>query len=244
MKNVLLKISYDGTNYHGYQIQPRESTVEGELNIAIEKTTGEKVKLYSAGRTDTGVHAIGQYANFYTNTNIDIGNLPKVINYNLPGDISILDAKYVKDDFHARFSANKKKYRYVIYNSKNRNAILENRAYQYPYPLNELRMREALKYLVGTHDFKSFMGKGAIVKDSLRTIYEIDIKRDGKLIYVDFLGKAFLKNMIRIIIGTTIEIGRGKKDIDFMQEALISKKRIASGPTAPSCGLYLVNIYY
>lgn len=244
MKNILLKISYDGTNYHGYQIQPREKTVERELNIALEKTTGEKIKLYSAGRTDGGVHAIGQYANFYTNTNIDVGNLPKVINYYLPGDISILDAKYVDENFHARFSAKKKKYRYVIYNSKNRNAILENRAYQYPYPLDEMKMREALEYLVGTHNFKSFMGKGAIVKDSIRTIYEIEIKRDGKLIYVDFLGKAFVKNMIRIIIGTAIEIGRGKKSISFMHEALVSQKRIASGPTAPSCGLYLLNIYY
>ena len=242
--NILIKITYDGTNFHGFQSQPDERTVEGELNKGLVKTLKEEVKVFYAGRTDRGVHALGQYANFYSDTTIDIGNLPKVINFNLPEDVSVAGAKFVPDDFHARYDAKLKKYRYVVHRSRYRNALLLNRAYEYPYEVDPERMRKALSYLIGEHDFNSFMGKGAVVKDSIRTIERIDVIEDGDFLYLDFVAKAFLKNMIRIVTGTALEIGRGQREIEYMKEALEKKKRKASGPTAPACGLYLVDVKY
>lgn len=242
--NILIKITYDGTNFHGFQIQPDERTVEGELNKGLAKTLKEEVKVFYAGRTDRGVHALGQYANFYSDTTIDIGNLPKVINFNLPEDVSVVGAKFVADDFHARYDAKLKKYRYVVHRSRYRNALLLNRAYEYPYEVDTDRMRKALSYLIGEHDFSSFMGKGAVVKDSIRTIEKIDVIEDGNFLYLDFEAKAFLKNMIRIVTGTALEIGRGQREIEYMKEALEKKKRKAAGPTAPACGLYLVDVKY
>ena len=242
--NILIKITYDGTNFHGFQSQPDERTVEGELNKGLAKTLKEEVKVFYAGRTDRGVHALGQYANFYSDTTIDIGNLPKVINFNLPEDVSVVGAKFVTDDFHARYDAKLKKYRYVVHRSRYRNALLLNRAYEYPYEVDPERMRKALSYLIGEHDFSSFMGKGAVVKDSIRTIDRIDVIEDGDFLYLDFVAKAFLKNMIRIVTGTALEIGRGQREIEYMEEALEKKKRKASGPTAPACGLYLVDVKY
>lgn len=242
--NILIKVTYDGTNYHGYQIQNKLKTIEGELSKAINDTLKKETKIYSAGRTDRGVHALGQYVNFYTDTTIDLGNLPRVINFHLPDDISVISAKEVPFDFHARFSAREKIYSYVVYNNKYRNAIYHNRAYQYPFSLDLSLMNESFKYLIGQKDFKSFMGRDAIVKDTIRTIYSIKVKKDNKFIYFDFQGKSFLKNMIRIIMGTAIEIGRGKKDPIFMKEVLEKQNRKYAGPTAPSCGLYLMNILY
>ena len=242
--NILIKITYDGTNFHGFQIQPDERTVEGELNKGLAKTLKEEVKVFYAGRTDRGVHALGQYANFYSETTIDIGNLPKVINFNLPEDVSVVGAKFVADDFHARYDAKLKKYRYVVHRSRYRNALLLNRAYEYPYEVDTDRMRKALSYLIGEHDFNSFMGKGAVVKDSIRTIEKIDVIEDGDFLYLDFVAKAFLKNMIRIVTGTALEIGRGQREIEYMKDALEKKKRKAAGPTAPACGLYLVDVKY
>lgn len=242
--NILIKITYDGTNFHGFQSQPDERTVEGELNKGLAKTLKEEVKVFYAGRTDRGVHALGQYANFYSDTTIDIGNLPKVINFNLPEDVSVVGAKFVPDDFHARYDAKLKKYRYIVNRSRYRNALLLNRAYEYPYEVDPERMRKALSYLIGEHDFNSFMGKGAVVKDSIRTIERIDVIEDGDFLYLDFVAKAFLKNMIRIVTGTALEIGRGQREIEYMKEALEKKKRKVSGPTAPACGLYLVDVKY
>lgn len=242
--NILIKITYDGTKFHGFQLQPDERTVEGELNKGLAKTLNKEVKIFYAGRTDRGVHALGQYANFYSDTTIDIGNLPKVINFNLPEDVSVVGAKYVSDDFHARYDAKLKKYRYVVHRSRYRNALLLNKAYEYPYEVDPERMRKALSYLLGEHDFNSFMGKGAVVKDSIRTIEKIDVIEDGDFLYLDFIAKSFLKNMIRIVTGTALEIGRGQKEIEYMKEALIMKKRKAAGPTAPACGLYLVDVKY
>ncbi|RVU54112.1 tRNA pseudouridine(38-40) synthase TruA [Anaerosphaera multitolerans] len=242
--NILLKVCYDGTSYHGFQIQPDLVTVEGVLKKAIEKTVLHEVKLYTAGRTDKGVHAMGQCVNFYSDTTIDIGNLPKVINYHLPEDISVVGARYESDNFHARYSAKGKYYRYIIYKSRFRNPIYRNRAFNYPFELNIENMQKALDYLIGEKDYKSFMGRHAIVKDTIRRIDKIKVIEDENFIYIDFWGKSFLKNMIRIIVGTAIEIGRGRYSSEFMLEALNKKHRKSAGPTAPSYGLYLMKIYY
>lgn len=242
--NIKLDVSYDGTRYNGYQIQPDVLTVEGELKKAIEKSVKHEVKLYSAGRTDRGVHAFSQSLNFYSNTTINIGNLPRVINYYLPEDISIVKSKYVDEDFHARFSAKSKYYRYIIYRGRYRNALLSNRAMHYPFNLNLERMERAVECLIGEHDFNTFMGRNAIVKDTIRVIHKIDIIDNGEYLYIDFHGKSFLKNMIRIIVGTLVEIGRGRFEDDYMKRALEKKNRRAAGPTAPSYGLYLMKINY
>lgn len=242
--NIKLTISYDGIKYHGFQKQPNVITIEEELNKAIEKTVKHKVKIYGAGRTDSGVHALGQVANFYSDTNITMENLPRVINYHLPEDISVIKAEVVPDDFHARFSAKGKHYRYIVFNGKHRNALYSCRAMHYNYPIEIERMEEAFEYLIGEHDYKTFMGRYAVVKDTIRRIDKITVKRKGQLIIVDFYGKSFLKNMIRIIMGTALEIGRGRLEPISMKESLESKKRISAGPTAPSYGLYLMDIYY
>lgn len=242
--NILIKITYDGTKYHGYQIQKNEETIEGELTRAVSETLKKPTKIYSAGRTDKGVHSLGQFANFYAETTIDLGNLPRVINYHLPEDISVVSAKKVSNDFHARFSAKKKIYRYIIYNSRYRNALFYNRTYQYPFELNLETMKKSFNYLIGERDFVSFMGRDAIVKDTVRTIYSISISSKNDFLYFDFVGKSFLKNMIRIIMGTAIEIGRGKYPPIYMKEVLENKKRKNAGPTVPACGLYLMNVIY
>lgn len=242
--NILIKITYDGTKYHGYQIQKNEKTIEGELTRAVSETLKKPTKIYSAGRTDKGVHSLGQFANFYAETTIDLGNLPRVINYHLPEDISVVSAKKVSNDFHARFSAKKKIYRYIIYNSRYRNALFYNRTYQYPFELNLETMEKSFNYLIGEKDFVSFMGRDAIVKDTVRTIYSISISSKNDFLYFDFVGKSFLKNMIRIIMGTAIEIGRGKYPPIYMKEVLENKKRKNAGPTVPACGLYLMNVIY
>lgn len=244
MKNIVLKIAYDGTNYHGYQEQPEYITVEEELRKAVEKTVRHNVKLFMAGRTDKGVHSLGQTVNFYSDTKIDIGNLPKVINYHLPEDISVMGAKYVDEEFHSRYSAKKKFYRYMIYTGKYRNPLYHNKAYHFPYPLDIDKMRKSVECLIGEQDFKSFMGRHAVVKDTIRTIDKIEIIEKNDFIYIDIYGKSFLKNMVRVIAGTAIEIGTGHRKVEFMQKALIAKKRKSAGPTAPACGLYLMKIYY
>ncbi|MDO5715438.1 MAG: tRNA pseudouridine(38-40) synthase TruA [Tissierellia bacterium] len=242
--NIALRLSYQGTNFHGYQIQPGLRTVEGELKEAVDRTFLQDIKLYSAGRTDRGVHAEGQVVNFQTKNSIDIGNLPKVINYHLPEDISVTGAKYVAKDFHARFSAQSKDYRYYIYNEKYPNALYRHRAYHFPHPLDVKAMEKALNLLIGEHDFKSFMGRHAIVKDTIRRIYSIEVYRQGSFIIFDFNGRSFLKNMIRIMVGTAVEIGRGHWEISHMKEGLEGRHRKYVGPTAPASGLYLMKIHY
>lgn len=244
MRNIMLRIAYDGSRYHGYQEQPEYITVEEELRKAVEKTVKHSVKLFMAGRTDKGVHALGQTVNFYSDTTINIGNLPKVINFHLPDDISVMGAKYVDDEFHSRYSAKKKFYRYMIYRGKYRNPLYHNRAYHYPYPLDINKMTRSAQCLIGEHDFKSFMGRHAVVKDTIRNIHKIEFIENGDFLYIDFYGKSFLKNMVRVLVGTLMEIGTGHRDEDFMKRALMAKKRSSAGPTAPACGLYLMKIYY
>lgn len=244
MKNLALTVQYKGTNYSGFQIQPKDNSVQEELEKALTKTCKENIKLVAAGRTDQGVHALGQVINFHTKSTIDIGNFPKVVNYHLPSDISVVGARYVDEKFSARFSAKSKVYRYVVYNHRYRSAIHGEFSFNYPHPVDIERMREAVKPLIGTHDFTSFMGRKSIVKDAIRTIYSIDIERNGDFIEIIFHGKSFLKNMIRIIVGSLLEIGRGRRNINFLEMAMLREKRGTAGFTAPSSGLFLMEVRY
>lgn len=244
MKNIALKVAYDGINYHGYQAQPGLVTVEGRLRQALRDTFHEEVDLVSAGRTDRGVHALGQVVNIKVDNPIDLGNLPRVLNYHLPEDISVLGAKEVDWDFHARFSAKAKLYRYVIYNGRYRNPLYHQRACFVYDPLDEKKMEEALNYLPGLRDFGVFMGRHAVVKDTYRQLYQVNILRKKDQIEVYFYGKSFLKNMIRRIMGTCIEVGRGLKDPSCFKKALESQDKAYLGPTAPAEGLYLMRVDY
>lgn len=243
-RNIALKVAYDGTAYHGYQDQPGLVTVEGVLKKALQATFLQEVDLKSAGRTDKGVHSQGQVVNFRVDTTIDLGNLPRVVNFNLPTDVSILEAKVVADDFHARFSAKAKLYRYVIYNGRYRNPLYEHKACFIHFPLDEKKMDEALKTLPGLRDFGVFMGRHAVVKDTYRNLYWVDVQRKKDLIFIHFYGKSFLKNMIRKIMGATIEIGRGLREVDSLKKALESQDKTYLGPTAPAEGLYLMRVDY
>lgn len=242
--NIRLKVTYDGTKFYGFQKQPKLKTVESVLTKAIEDTVKHKVKLFYSGRTDRGVHALGQYVNFYSKTTIDLGNLPRVINFHLPNEISVIEAKLVKDDFHCRYNSIEKHYRYVIFNGKYKNALFYNRSWHYPFKIDEDKLKKSHECLIGEHDFKSFMGRDAIVKDTIRTLYRIDVKKEDNFIYIDFYGKSFLKNMIRIIVGTAVQIASSDRDVDLMREALYAKERKSAGLTAPPHGLYLMNIRF
>ncbi|WP_455256910.1 tRNA pseudouridine(38-40) synthase TruA, partial [Peptoniphilus asaccharolyticus] len=208
--NIALKVAYMGTNYHGFQMQPSCISVEEELTKAVGKAVMHEVKLYYSGRTDAGVHAQGQIVNFYTDTSVEVKNMARLINYHLPDDISVLSAWEVEEEFHARFSAKGKHYKYIVYNSFHRNPLYFNRAMHYNYEVDIDRMQRAVNMILGENDFKAFMGRYAVVKDTIRRIDKIEVKRVGETIEFDFYGKSFLKNMVRIIVGTTLEIGRGR----------------------------------
>lgn len=244
MRNLSLIVEYVGKNYAGFQIQNDVLTIQEVLEKALEKTFNKKIQIVAAGRTDAGVHAFGQVINFFVDTTMDIGNIPKVINMNLPDDISIVGARYVEDDFSARFSAKSKVYKYVIYNNRYRSAVYSDFSYAYPHYLDIEKMKEASKCLIGTHDFTSLMGRDSVVKDAIRTIYSVDIIREGDLVEITFHGKSFLRNMIRIIVGSLCDIGRGKKTVDFLEESIKKRDRAQAGYTAPAQGLFLVEVRY
>ncbi|MDQ0508712.1 tRNA pseudouridine38-40 synthase [Peptoniphilus ivorii] len=246
MRNILLTIAYDGTDFHGYQDQRPKllRTVEGLLREALEATVGHEVRLQSAGRTDKGVHAMGQRANFRADTAIDLGNFPKVVNYHLPKDLSIVRAQAVPDDFHARYGAKRKHYRYRIYNRRNRNGFLDRAHTHMPFPLDADAMEAALQKIVGEHDFSAFEGRYASPANPVRAIDEIRLVRRGDFIEVDFYAMSFLKNQIRIIMGCAMEIGRGLKPVDALYNATLTKNRGDLGPTAPAQGLILMDIQY
>nr|WP_330400345.1 tRNA pseudouridine(38-40) synthase TruA [Tepidibacter mesophilus] len=239
----MITIEYKGTNYCGWQIQNDRISIQQCIENAIYKITKEKVSITSSGRTDAGVHALGQVANFYTNSSINIKKIPEAINSKLPDDISIIDAKEVDNNFHARYSAKRKLYRYAILNSKYKRPIHNDFAYLVKYDLDINKMIQESKYLIGEHDFKGFMSSGSSVKTTIRTIYDIRLKKEEDLILLEIEGNGFLYNMVRIIAGTLVDIGRGKINRS-LKEIIESKDRNKAGHTAASKGLFLKKVYY
>lgn len=244
MKNVKLTIEYDGTNYHGWQYQDNVNSIQEEVEAALKTVTGEYINVIGSGRTDARVHAKGQVANFYTHSLLPTERFKYALNMQLPRDITIVNSEEVGLDFHSRFSAKIKKYKYIIYNSEMPSAINRNYSYHIINMLNIDEMKKASDYLIGTHDFKSFMSRGTIVKDTIRTIYSIDIIKNDAFIEITIEGSSFLRNMIRIIVGTLILIGNGKLQKEAVPSIIKGKKRCLSGPTAPPQGLYLEKVYY
>lgn len=258
-KNILLKIKYDGKDFHGWQVQDDVRTVQGEIEHILKFIAGEDVFINGTSRTDSGVHALGQCANFFWDNNLPTEKLADIMNKRLGsrglgrsgtrGDIEILSATEVPMDFHARFDCKGKTYKYVI--DAMGDVFQRNYCWQLPQFLNIEKMKEASEYIIGTHDFKCFESSGANPRETtVRTIEKILIepekgygKSSGKL-NIEVTGDGFLYNMVRIIVGTLVEVGIGKREPSSIPEIIMSKDRSKAGMTAPPQGLYLKEIYF
>ena len=245
MRNIKLVIEYDGKEYNGWQKQPDKLNIQGTIEKAIERITGEQVDLMASGRTDRGVHALGQVANFKTNSNIPIEKFAIAINSNLKKSILIKSAEEVDERFHSRLTCKKKTYRYVINNSQFGTAIYRNLETHIPIKLNAEKMKKAIKFFEGEHDFKAFKASGTSSKSSVRTIYKAEIKEmPDERIWIELTGNGFLYNMVRIIAGTLVDVGLGKIEPEEINNILESKNRENAGKTLPPQGLYLLNVEY
>ena len=243
MTNFRIILAYNGTAYHGWQRQNNALAVQQVLEEAILSLTGQTVTVNGCSRTDAGVHALGQVANFKTESKIPADRLPDALNAKLPKDISIISCEEVDIDFHARYNACGKTYRYLIYNKPYRSPLYKDLSYHVRYDLDLDKIRLEAKSLIGTHDFGGFMSSGSSVKDTVRTIYDVDIQENDGMISIEVSGNGFLYNMVRIIVGTLVDIGRGRIKHN-MEEIINSKSRSMCGHTAPAHGLFLKKVNY
>lgn len=245
MRNIKLIIEYDGKGFNGWQRQPNKLNIQGEIEEAIKRVLrDDSVKLDASGRTDAGVHSLGQTANFKTNSNMPIEKIPYAINSVLKKSIVIKSAEDVDERFHSRYSCKGKTYRYIIDNSKYGSAINRDYEYHMPQKLNIENMKQAAKYFEGTHDFKGFKASGTSSKDSIRTIYKASVEEKDSKIVIELTGNGFLYNMVRIIVGTLVDVGLGKIDKESIPKIIESKDRTLGGKTLPPQGLFLVQVYY
>ena len=244
LRNIKLTISYDGLNYSGWQNQPSKNTIQGKLQQALGDLTGTFIKINGASRTDAGVSALGQVANFSLDSPIPTENFVKALNHRLPRDIVVAEAVEVDKDFDASGSAKCKLYRYTIFTGRKRNVLKTRNCWHRPAPLYIAAMGAAAKLLIGTKDFKSFASAADKRENSVRTVMRCDVKQEDNWIYIDIEADRFLYNMVRNIVGTLVEIGRGKWKPEKINEILDAKDRTAAGPIAPAAGLCLMWIKY
>ncbi|WP_069998813.1 tRNA pseudouridine(38-40) synthase TruA [Cellulosilyticum sp. I15G10I2] len=244
MPRFKLIVAYDGTNYHGFQKQNNALSIQEVLEKSIAAIIQQPVEVIGAGRTDTGVHARGQCCVFDAETSIPVYNLIKAINSKLPKDIVVKNMEVVSGDFHPRYGAKHKTYRYQILNSKIRDPFSYKYAYFYPYELDISLMREAAEYIVGEHDFKCFCSAGSSVNSTVRTVYDLQVTQQDDLITIEICGNGFLYNMVRIIAGTLIQVGSNKLPAEAVKNIIASKDRGLAGPTAPPEGLMMLKIDY
>lgn len=244
MKNIKIKVRYKGTAYCGWQSQINGVAVQDVIERAIESVGGKKVNLTGAGRTDAGVHALGQAANFLTDSSMPAERWPAALNAYLPGDITVYDAEDVDIEFNARFDARGKRYRYCIWNSRYRPGLFEDYCCHIPYDLDVKKMNEVINIFTGTHDFKNFMSTGSDVKDTVRTIWDIELMQRDEQISIDVRGDGFLYNMVRRIAGSLADVGRGKLDASDVRTLVDGKADFCSYVTLPAKGLFLVEVYY
>jgi tRNA pseudouridine38-40 synthase len=255
MKKIRLLIEYDGTAYHGWQLQKDEITIQSVIEDRVLKVTGERARILGASRTDAGVHALAQVATFRTGSSLDAGTIKRAMNAVLPQDIRILDASVTDDSFNPRDDAAKKRYFYIIANQRISSAFLFRYSWIVPQSLEVRAMEEAARTLVGRHDFTCFMGSGSDITDAVREIYLINIERPpkidfmtagikGNFIKIGIEANGFLRHMVRNIVGTLTEIGRGRIPLAGITEILESLDRKQAGQTAPPNGLFLEKIYY
>lgn len=245
MRTIKLLIEYDGTNYLGWQVQLKGPTLQGVIEEKLKKITGEKVHLIASGRTDGGTHAMGQVAHFKTRSHLDIQSIHRGLNSLLPPDIVIQEVEEVDEHFHARKQARSKVYEYRILNRPLRSAFLRGYAWHIPQSLDWEEVKEATQYLVGEHDFSSFRSTGTPTRTAIRKVFRAEWKkgREG-LMRFEIEANGFLKQMVRSIVGTLVEVGKGKITPEGFQKVLEAKDRRKAGPTAPAHGLFLKEVKY
>ncbi|WP_454968683.1 tRNA pseudouridine(38-40) synthase TruA [Gemella sanguinis] len=244
---VVLICRYDGSKYHGFQIQPNNNTIQEEIEKSLRKIHKKNVRIYMSGRTDSGVHAYGQVLHFDTDLNIPIDSWVKAINAMIPKDIRIVSAKIVNDEFNVRYNSIKKTYIYKLYLGREIDPFLINYVGQHKFKFDYDKAKETLQYFIGEHDFSSFCSKNTSVEDKVRTIYNFTMERDNQnknIINFEITGNGFLYNMVRIIIGTIQDIAAGKYEPEYLKEIIDRKERSFAGPKADASGLYLKEVLY
>ncbi len=242
MSRIMLVVSYDGTAYNGWALQKStHNTIEEMLNRAIKAVTGEELQVIGASRTDAGVHAYGNVAVFDTDSTIPGDRFSYALNHVLPDDIRIVSSAEVAPDFHPRHCETEKTYEYRVLNTKTPVPTMRLYTYHFSMPLDEERMQRAAEYLIGEHDFTSFCNVESQALSHVRIIKDVTVKRDGDLVTISVTGNGFLYNMVRIIAGTLVQIGRGKGEPEDVEKMIAAKDRSAAGPTAPPEGLFLMN---
>lgn len=245
MRNIKMIIEYDGSRYLGWQrLGDSDKTIQGKLEAVISQMLGQSIEIIGSGRTDAGVHARGQVANFKTDSLMSIDEMQSYINHYLPQDIVVKEIFEVDDRFHSRYKAKGKKYIYYVWNDVVPSAFDRKYSYYFPQGLDMAKMEEACQALVGTHDFIGFSSLKKSKKSTVRTIDEISIRRDGSMLTFTFVGDGFLYNMIRIIMGTLLDIGTGKMELSDIQSIFENKSRSEAGITVPPHGLFLEEVYY
>ena len=244
MKRIMLTVAYDGTNYHGWQYQNNGKTIEGELNKALSSLLQKNIEVIGASRTDAGVHAMCNAAVFDSDAGIPAEKYSYALNQMLPDDIRIRKSEEVPADFHPRKTDTVKTYEYRVDCEEFADPLKTRYAYFTYVPLDASKMQEAAFHLIGTHDFKSFCSVNTTATTTVRTIYDIQVIRDGVDIIVRITGNGFLYNMVRIIVGTLMDVGRGKYTPDKVKDILEATDRTAAGPTVPACGLMLKELHF
>lgn len=245
MHNYRIVIQYDGTRYRGWQGQnSTEQTIQGKIEHVLSTMAGYPVEINGSGRTDAGVHALGQVANFHLKDAAKEQWIRDYLNQYLPEDIAVILVEEVDERFHSRYQAKAKTYQYRIFIGQVPDVFQRKYVYDYQTPLDVSRMRQAAKFLVGTHDFKSFCGNKKMKKSTVRTIYEIRIEEMQQEIRIFYRGDGFLQNMVRILTGTLIEVGDGRRNPWDIPDILEGKNRELAGYTAPACGLALQSVEY
>ncbi|MBI5411460.1 MAG: tRNA pseudouridine(38-40) synthase TruA [Nitrospirae bacterium] len=244
MPTFKLTLEYEGTAYAGWQRQPDQPTVQAALETAIRQVTQRYIPVIGAGRTDAGVHALGQVASFRSEKGLDATEWLRALNGLLPPDISVRSVEPAADDFHARYSALTKLYEYRILNQPQRSALYRNRAWHLYGRLDLATIREAASLLVGRHDFSSFQGHPTDTENPVCDLQRLDLIHEPPLVRIEAQADRFLKQMVRAIVGTLVEVGQGKRPPQAMKDILAAKDRRSAGVTAPAHGLYLVRVDY
>lgn len=244
VRNIALSLEYDGREFCGFQMQKNRRTVQSELELALKKLLGKKIRITASGRTDSGVHAEAQVVHFKTESKLPASKILLGLNHYLPADIAVTDAKVVSSSFHAQFSAKWKTYEYRILNSRIRRPLKRFRSCFVPYALEISKMKQAARLLSGKHDFRAFETSGSRRKSAVRTIRKFHIEKIGDDLVITVEANGFLYNMMRSLVGTLLEIGRGRTQLSDLRKILASKSRSQAGPTAPAHGLTLKKVVY
>lgn len=244
MRNLLLSISYDGSRYHGWQVQKNALSVQEVFQNAVEKVFGERLDVKGCSRTDSGVHAKMYCVSFKTDKNIGTDNVIRALNTYLPKDISVNSCIEADGDFHPRYSVKTKEYEYILYNGKIRNPFLNSYAFQYRYPIDAGYLNEEAQAFVGKHDFAGFCSAHSGAENTVRNVKSFSVRRDGEMIYFNVEADGFLYNMVRIMVGTLLFVSEGKIQKGELKRIIESRNRTLAGKTAPPQGLYLKNVNY